>query len=199
MGEILKKTPAKPAWSALKRKIKTWENPKLLGLVKDLFELSAENRNFLAARLLSGDTEDGGQGVSVAMPYRQRIHDAFYDKGGWPRGNLRLADARKAIRDYRKATSDEAGTMNLMISYVETGTEFMQEFGGDDESLIDSLWSVVNDIEAVFSKNSESDFYARFQQRLLDLDVKARGIGWGYGDHVGDVVRGLEDRWSNES
>lgn len=199
MGEILKKTSAKPTWSALKRKIKTWETPKLLGLVKDLFELSANNRDFLAARLLVGDTEEGGQSVSVSAPYRQRIHDAFYDKGGWPRSNLRLADARKAIRDYRKATSDAVGTMNLMISYVETGTEFMQEFGGDDEPFIDSLWSVVNEIEAVFSKESGLDLYQQFQQRLLDLDNKARGIGWGYGDHVGDIVWGLEDRWSNES
>lgn len=93
--------------------------------MKDLFELSADNRNFLAARLLVGDREEGGQSLSVSGPYRQRIHDAFYDNGGWPRGKLRLADARKAIRDYRKATSDVVGTMNLMLAYVETGTEFM--------------------------------------------------------------------------
>ena len=51
MEEFLKKTSAKPAWSALKRKIKTWETPKLLGLVKDLSVLPADNQDFLAARL----------------------------------------------------------------------------------------------------------------------------------------------------
>ncbi len=168
-------------------------------MLKDLFQLSAENRAFLAARLLSDETEGNRPGDSVATPYRQRIHDAFYDKGGSPRSNLRLAEARKAIRDYRKATSDEVGTMNLMIAYVETGTDFIQDLGGDDESLIGSLWSVMNEIEAVFSRNSEAKLYEQFQQRLLDLDDKARGIGYGYGDHVGDIVEGLEDRWSSES
>ncbi len=161
--------------------------------------MSADNRDFLAARLLVGDRGEGGQSVTVSAPYRQRIHDAFYDKGGWPRENLRLADARKSIREYRKATSDAVGTMNLMLAYVETGTKFSLDFGAEDESLFDSLWSVVNEIEAVFRKESGLDLYKRFQQRLLDLDSKARGIGWGYGDHVGDIVWGLEDRWSNES
>lgn len=198
MGEILKKTSAKPTWSALKWKIKTWETPKLLGLVKDLFELSANNRDFLAARLLVGDTEEGGQSVSVSAPYRQRIHDAFYDKGGWPRSNLRLAEARNAIREFRKATSDDVGTLNLMIAYVETGTEYSLEFGAEEESLFDSLSTVLNEIETVFSKNSELELYQGFQQRLLDLDEKAREIGWGFGDHMGDIIEGLEDRWSGE-
>lgn len=166
--------------------------------MKDLFELSADNRAFLAARLLSDDTADGGQSVSVSIPYRQRILDAFYGKGGWPRSNLRLAGARKAIRNYRKATSDEVGKLNLMIAYLETGTEFIQDLGAEDESLIDSLWSVLNEIEAVFSKNSGPEFYRGFQQRLLDLDEKAREIGWGFGDHVGDIIVGLEDRWTSK-
>ena len=193
------RAPEWPTWSALQQKIKTWEAPALLGLVKDLFQLSADNRAFLVARLLSGEAEGGGQDGSVAIPYRQRIHDAFYDKGGWPRSNLKLADARKAIRDYRRATSDAIGTMDLMIAYVETGTEYSLDFGAEEESLFDSLSSVLNEIEAVFSKESGLDLYEQFQQRLLDLDEKAREIGWGFGDQVGYIVEGLEDRWSSES
>ena len=189
---------AKPTWSALRKKIKTWETPELQELVKDLFKLSADNRAFLAARLISDDTEDADLAVSVAAPYRQRIHDAFYDKGGWPRNNLRLADVRKAIRDYRKATSDEVGTLNLMIAYVETGTDFILKYGGEDDSLLNSLSSVMNEIEAVFSKEPRCDLYERFQERILDLGDKARGIGWGYGDYLGDLVGGLEDRWSSK-
>lgn len=35
--------------------------------------------------------------------------------------------------------------------------------------------------------------YARFQQRLAGLAKQTDGIGWGYGDYVGDVVGDLTD------
>lgn len=167
--------------------------------MKELFELTADNRAFLAARLYSGDTDGSGLGTSVAIPYLKRIHDAFYDKGGWPRSNLRLADARKAIRDYRKATSDSAGTMNLMIAYVETGTEYSLDFGAEEDSLFDSLSSVLNEIESACAERQGRVLYDHFRQRLQGLAEKARGIGWGYGDHVVYIVERLGERWSNES
>ena len=197
MEEFLKKTSAKPAWSALKRKIKTWETPKLLGLVKDLFELSADNRDFLAARLLSDKTNTGID-VSRIAPYKKRIESALFEKAGWPRDKFNLSDARKAIRDYRKATSDTVGTLFLMIYYVETGTAFCKDFG-EGMSLVDSISSLMTEIQTACSgKRRGKELYCQFRQRLLRLRKRSRGISYGYGDHVADIIEGLEIQWSNE-
>jgi len=42
----------KPSWANLKQKIKLWGRPELLALLKELHDLSPENRLFLQARLL---------------------------------------------------------------------------------------------------------------------------------------------------
>jgi len=180
--------PKKPKWSDIKRRIKNWESDELLGLVKDLFEASAENRQFLIARLLQDE-----QGSEVLDPYRQRIHQAFYKRNGLPQNQLDLAGARKAIRDYQKATADLAGTTELSLEYLETGTELTLEFGDIDEAFYDSLCSVLNEVHKTLSGEGHL-FYAQFRGRLLELARWAAGIGWGYGDFVCDVVQELEQR-----
>jgi len=190
-------SPSRPTWSALKRSLSNRGQSELLALVKELFELSADNRAFLAARFLAGEPHTDAAEGSVATPYRQRIHDAFYDKGGWPRSNPRLADARKGIRDYRKATADSAGTLELMLTYVETGTDYSLDFGAEDASLFNSLSSVLSEIEAACSGQHGLALYDDFRERLLYLADRAGGIGWGYGDHVHSIIQGLEERWED--
>lgn len=74
-----------------------WERPELLALVKDLFQLSADNRAFLAAQLLADKTDGVVVDVVRIAPYRERIESALFEKAGWPRDNLQFTDARKAI------------------------------------------------------------------------------------------------------
>ncbi|NLX23221.1 MAG: hypothetical protein GXY55_16340, partial [Phycisphaerae bacterium] len=114
----------KPTWSQIKAKLKHWDRAQLTGLIQDLFGHSPDNRDFLAARLLRDSI-----GEDVLVPYLKRIETAFYDKRGWPAKRLDMKDARSAIREYQRATSDPAGTLELMLVHVETGTQFTREFG----------------------------------------------------------------------
>ena len=87
------------AWSAIRRHIADWPKPALLTLVKDLHDASPENRDFLRARF---DAENSGG--EALEKYRRKIVEQFFPKRG--DGKLKLAEARKAIRDYRKATGN---------------------------------------------------------------------------------------------
>ena len=159
-------------------------------LVHDLFKLSVENRALLAARLL------GASAVRPLLePYGLRIEHAFYKRSGMPQERLRLADARKAIRDYRAATGDLAGTLDLMLTFVETGTRFTRNFGDIDEPFYNSLSSVLGEIRHILKSEEGRGLYAPYRQRLLDLADLAEPIGWGYGDEVRDTVMALERRW----
>ena len=174
---------SKTSWSPVKARLKHWDRAQLTGLIQDLFDRSQENRDFLTTRLLA----EPGDAATLA-PYLKRVQAAFYGKRGLPQGQLNLRDGRKAILDYQAASADLAGTLELMLVYVETGTQFTREFGDINESFYDSLCSVLHDIRKHLRSPDGRLFYPRFRQRLADMAKQADGIGWGYGDYVGDVV-----------
>jgi hypothetical protein len=82
----------------------------------------------------------------------------------------RLRDARHLIRDYRKATKDTVGTLDLMLHYVETGTEFTNTYGDINEPFYNSLESVLNDFcEGIFKSSDPEQSYGQFNKRLVAL------------------------------
>lgn len=174
-----------PKWSDLRRTLAKSESPELVDLIKELYDASPVNRSFLHARLAHQADDE-----SVLKPFRERITHQFYPKRGF--GKLQLAEARKAIRDYRKATGNLAGTAELMLTYVEFGTAFACEFGNHDARFYDSLSSVLGELVSLLARKGP-ELFPRFRERLLDLRDQAAFIGWGYGDEVADQVGTLED------
>lgn len=108
------------SWNSVKRHVKGWNAAQFTALLKDLYDSSTESRAFLDARVQL----HGGGGAALET-YRQRVIEPFFPKRGF--GKLKLADARKAIRDYRKATGNMAGTAELLMTYVENGAQFTHE------------------------------------------------------------------------
>ena len=68
-----------PKWADVKRVVGSWGQRELLDLVQDLFNLSSENREFMAARFPRGSPDP-----SLLDPYRRRIEGAFYKRNGMP-------------------------------------------------------------------------------------------------------------------
>jgi hypothetical protein len=79
-------------WSAIHRRLNAQSKPSLLALVKDLYDASSSNRDFLRARAQT----EAGDGTAVER-YRRTIIEQFYPSRGF--GKLKLGEARKAIRD----------------------------------------------------------------------------------------------------
>lgn len=177
-------------WQSIRRQIGEWRESALIALVKDLYEASPDNRVFLHARF-----EPENHAGAAFEKYRRKIVEQFFPARGF--GKLKLGEARKAIRDYRKATGNLEGTMDLMLAYVENGTEFTREFGDIDESFYDSLESVLNDL-AQLLVGSGKEVYPKFRERVQRLATLAQDIGWGYGDTVRDQVYRLEDELAGE-
>jgi hypothetical protein len=172
-------------WSAVCRQIADWPKPALIALVKDLHNASPENRDFLRARF---DAENSGG--EALEKYRRKIVEQFFPQRGF--GKLKLAEARKAIRDYRKATGNVAGTIDLMLTYVENGTEFTQQFGDINEAYYNSLESVLNELAGLLRGEGREN-YSKCRDRLARVEQLANHIGWGYGDYVREQVAMLED------
>jgi len=183
--ETNKPTQKPGGWSAARKHIATWDKPALLALVKDLYDAAAGNRDFIHARC---QAKDGGG--EVLETYRSKIVEQFFPRRGF--GKLKLAEARKAIRDYRKATGNIPGTAELLMTYVENGAEFTQQFGGIDERFYNSMESALNEL-AVLLRGHAREMYPQFRERLAKVEQMTDGIGWGFHDFIADLVGRLED------
>jgi hypothetical protein len=172
-------------WSDVRPALEHMSHEQLYGLVRELFERSTDNRAYLAARLMSD--LDGGATFEY---YRRQITDQFFPARGL--GRLRLREARKAIRDYRAATGDLAGTIDLMLTYVESGTQFTLTYGDIDEPFYNSLESVLNEMVELLLTPEGMPLYAAIAGRCYKLRREAPNIGWGYGDALDEQLGRLE-------
>lgn len=172
-------------WSAARQHLATWGKPALLALVKDLYDAAAVNRNFIQARCQAD--ESGGE---VLEKYRSKVVEQFFPARGF--GKLKLGEARKAIRDFRKATGNLPGTAELLLTYVENGTRFTHEYGDIDERFYSSVESALDELAALL-RGEGRELYPQFSGRLARVEQMSDGIGWGFHDFVAGLVGELED------
>jgi len=185
MTDETKKTTKKPGgWSAARQHLATWDKPALLALIKDLHDLAAVNRDFIQARC-----QAEGDGGEVIESYREKIVEPFFPKRG--HGKLKLGEARKAIRDYRKATGSIPGTAELLMTYVENGVKFTNEYGDIDDRFYSSMESALGELAALI-RGEARELYPQFRARLAKIEKDTDGIGWGFHDFIADEVDQLE-------
>ncbi len=186
MPDKTNKPKKKPGgWSAARKHLATWDKPALIALVKDLYDSAAGNRDFIQARC---QAENGGG--EVLESYRSKIVEQFFPKRGF--GKLKLGEARKAIRDYKKATGNIPGTAELLMTYVENGVAFTNEFGDIDERFYSSVESALDELASLLRRGAR-ELYPQFSERLAKIEQETDGIGWGFHDFIVEVVGQLED------
>ncbi|MFA4839560.1 MAG: hypothetical protein WC703_08805 [Candidatus Neomarinimicrobiota bacterium] len=182
----MKNATKKPnGWSAVRRQLADWGKPALLALVKDLYDAAADNRDFIQAH--SQAEKSGGEALEK---YRGKIVEQFFPLHGF--GDLKLGEARKAIREYRKATGNLLGTADLLMTYVENGARFTREYGDIDERFYNSMESALGEL-ATMLRGKVRGMYPQFRDRLASVEQMTDGIGWGFHDFVADFVGQLEE------
>jgi len=88
---------------------------------------------------------------------------------------------------HKKATNDPVGTLDLMVYYVECGTQFTVDYGDIDEGFYASLEAMFTQVVKKL-QHSDQDTIDRFLPRLRGLVRQARGIGWGYYDAIAETL-----------
>lgn len=176
---------SKIKWADVEKQLDYLDKPELIEVLRDLFNSSDTVRAFLANRFLP----QGDRGETLAK-YRKRVVDPFYPARGF--GKLNLREARRAIREYQKGTGDLAGTIDLLLTYVESGTRFTNDYGDIDERFYSSLESALGEMADSLKTLEGVRLYPQFQKRIEALAKDASGIGWGYSDAVAEIVSELE-------
>ena len=180
----MKKRSQAKKWAEVRKVLLRGDVEMLIDLVKDLYDASPANQDFLHTRLKVNEDD-----TSALKPYLDRITSQFK----MTRGDVKLdlAEARRAIREYRKATKNVPGTIELMLTYVECGTGFTLDYGDIDSRLYSSLSSVLREMADIVCSEGR-DYYPRFRDRIQNLNANSGSIGWGYGDLLSETVSGIE-------
>lgn len=174
-------------WRELKNELGKLPEEKLIKLLQGLHSLSPQNKAWLQAQLFPI-----GQDSEYLEKCRTRIIKAVYDPKRTFPDNPRFRDAKKVITEYKKATKDLRGTLDLMLTYVERGHAFTNDFGDIDMPFYDTLLNMFERFTTELQMSpARRELYDLFRSRLLKMRATSE-IGWGYGDEIKDTVSELE-------
>jgi hypothetical protein len=172
------KSTKRAAWSEVKASLSGFDRAGLLGVIRNLYEANAANRRFLHARF--------GPTASALEEYRNLVQAAVFPP---PLGQrpVRLREASAAIAEYQRSTGDLGGVVDLLLTFIEAGTDQAADLGYGDDAYFETLERKVRDVVAALDTLPDS---ARGEAtaRLVRLAKYHDDLGWGYGDFLGDVA-----------
>ena len=106
--------------------------------------------------------------------YLERIGQYMYPDP-CTKEEISIKKAQDVISEYGKATNDPAGSLDLMIFFVECSTKYTLDFGNLWEEFYDSLESMYKRSVKTLKKMDE-DAIKKFLPRLEDLVHATRGM-----------------------
>ena len=168
----------KSNWTQVKAVLTQQQPGDVLKLVADLYRFSNDNRAFIESRLLPDSAN--------LDHYKKIISAALYPDVDKDRP-VRLSVGKKAISDYRKASKDSLGTLELMMHYLEQGNEFTAEYGDMDAPFYTSLCSMLDRILSTLEDQTPA-IQDQYIPRLEQVVLRSGNIGWGYHDFLVDRV-----------
>lgn len=167
-------------WSEIQEYLPIFKQNELISLIGELYRLNNENKHFINARCSETCEE-------AIKPYRLLVQKFISPDIRYGNERIEKAKARKSISDYWKATRDDNGKIDLMLHYVECGTQFTLTYGDIDEPFYNSLASMFQQTIVEIKKLPLNKITENFIHRLNDIVHAAKNIGWGYGDEVNEL------------
>lgn len=171
-------TQSSSSWSRLQPHLDHLNKAALVGLVRDLHELNADNRTFLAARFLATTPSE------TAAPYRRIVRQVFNPSRGAP--SLQLDAATKALNDFRKLCADPVAVIDFMLFYVEQGVICTNTYGDMDAPFYENLLAVYDSAAELASRQADA-VIERFRPRFTKIVRDTGRIGWGFHDGLEEI------------
>ena len=152
--------------SELKIELKKMNKEELLEMVYDLYKHNKGVKDFLDYHLNS----DSG---TLFNKYKERINEAFFPKRGY---KVKLAQAKKAISEFKKIGTKAEYLADLMFYYVETGIKYGISKGSVKDALHNSLVSNFKIAFKFIEKENITDKYLASAAELIDSSKKISSL-----------------------
>lgn len=177
----------KPAsWSNVKTSLSSMDRAGLVGVIRDLYDASTANRRFLHAQFVPA--------AAALDEYRDLVAKAVFPDP-FSQRPIRLRDAAAAITDYKRSTSDLVGVVDLLLTFVEAGTEQAADLGYGDETYFSTLERKLAEAATLLDALPD-EARGEAAARFIRLGKYQERIGWGYGDYLADIASRVQRRKS---
>jgi hypothetical protein len=165
----------KISMTEVKKILKDYDQNTLISIIMDCYKQSSDVKNYIHVLINPDKTIE-----ELYEKTRHLVLQEFFPQRGF--GKLRLAQAKKAITDFKNLSNDEARTIDLMIFYVESGVDFTNTYGDINDTFYNSMASMY--ANAIKKINGNDELHMRFKDRLEALVSSTSGIGWGFHDEL---------------
>lgn len=173
--------------SDLKKQLKTYDQKELIQLIADLYKMNKDVQSYLSVQFVGEEAT-----ADLFIETKKKIEHEFFPKKG--HGQLRLAEAKKAITEFKKLANDPFKTTELMLYYVEQGVKFTTTYGDIDGPFYSSMVTMY--VKVIDSCREEEAYYQAFEKRLRKAMIDTDGIGWGFHDQLDELY--CEMMWERE-
>ena len=167
---------ASGGWFDIRKKLSKVTERDLLALVGDLYQLSPKNRSFLESRFLPSEATLDKYKAAI----RQHLCPAYFDMINM-RPYFKIKAAKDVIAEYKKATGDAWGVLELMVYYAEVACAYAKKHGDLFNAYYSSVISVYKNALTYLQKQELSQALP-YIERLQKLPALVRSIGWGFPD-----------------
>lgn len=134
--------------------------------------------------LVYGNARSGNKQVQA---FKEIIQESVYPKYPENFSSSGMAIAVRTFEAYKRSCCDQEGLIDLMLFFVECGTQFTLDYGDIDEDFYNLLEDVFEDT-LILIKNSDTTILERYQGRIYSITQETGDIGWGYTDQIQDLL-----------
>ena len=168
-----------PVWGTIKQQLNEKSKEDLIELIKKIFDFSSEEQAILQANIVESNYN------STLELFRENIKKNFIANRGFSKNML--LDSKRMVQEYSKTTKNTVGIIDLLLTFIECGTEYTVVNGDINEPFYDGLETAFEEMSNMI-RICGADTYKLFSNRINALTTNANQIGWGYGDFLVEEV-----------
>lgn len=97
-----------------------------------------------------------------------------------------MKTGRKIVKEAEKLAAPRIAA-NIILRFVEMGTDFTNSYGDIDGAFYDTLVSAFSRFVDILNKEDDDTLYAEFKDRIESVLADTYGIGWGFWDELASL------------
>lgn len=169
--------------NALKKELQEYNQNELIQLISDLFTLNDDVQQYLSNKFIGEEAI-----VDLYERTKKEITDEFFPNRGF--GRLDLPAIRNAIIKFESLSGDELRTLDLMLYFVELGTEFKNTYGEIDTRNYYTFINVYKKVVTACAKNESA--YNQLHKRLYSVVLDAAGTDLEYYGELKELYNSIK-------
>lgn len=138
----------------------------------------------LSKNLVYNNEHSGSEQVKE---FKSIIRESVYPENPEYFSSGGMAIAVRTFKAYEKSGGNKEGLIDLMLFFVECGSQFTGDYGSIDEDFYTILEDVFEEVLGLI-KESGPMVLASYESRLRAIEKEMRDTDWGYGDQIQDLL-----------